>query len=112
MVDDQGNPLDARYEYYSGVTRDILKSLDAIQEKNSFRIDWEKQADRIYLAEHEYLLWQLQHCERFVGAQFQPIRFAEGEARVSIALTPQECAAQRIVTSRARRQRLLDSIID
>ncbi|MDY0096636.1 MAG: hypothetical protein RBT80_28385, partial [Candidatus Vecturithrix sp.] len=90
VVDDQGNLLDASYEYYSGVTRDILKSLDAIQEKNSFRIDWEKPADRIYLAEHEYLLWQLQHCEHFVDAQFQPIRFAEGDAKVSIAITPRE----------------------
>lgn len=97
VVDDQGNPLDARYEYYSGVTRDILKSLDAIQEKNSFRIDWEKPADRIYLAEHEYLLWQLQHCEQFVDAQFQPIRFAEGEARVSIALTPQENVLRSVI---------------
>ena len=90
VVDDQGMPLDANYEYYSGAARDILKSLDAIQEKKSFHIDWEKPADRVYLAEHEYLLWQLQHSAQFVGAEFQPIRFAEGDARVSITITPQE----------------------
>ena len=86
IVNRKGKELDARYELYSGHTRDVLKSIDQIIEKTSFRIDWERPADHVYLAEHEYLIWQLQHCDNFVDERFQPIRFDDRPASVQLRL--------------------------
>ena len=86
IVNQNGKEQDARYEFYSGHTRDVLKSIDQIVEKTSFRIDWERPEDHIYLAEHEYLIWQLQHCENFVDEDFRRIRFAESPATVQLRL--------------------------
>ncbi len=79
VVNSEGNEVETGYEYYSGAIRDMLKSLENIQEKNSFRIDWERPGNKTYLAEHEYLIWQLQHSENFVDSKFEPIRFALDE---------------------------------
>ncbi len=79
-VNEKGKAVETGYEYYSGATRDILKTLEHIQEKKSFRIDWERPEDKAYLAEHEYLIWQLRHCEHFVDSKMKPIRFAGDEA--------------------------------
>lgn len=89
VVDDKQQEIDASYEYYSGHTRELLKSLENIREKNSFRIDWEMPEDKVYLAENDYLLWQLQQCENFVDAKFQPIRFIEGAAKLMLCVAPQ-----------------------
>ncbi len=86
-VDKNGNEIESGYELYSGAVRDLLKSLENIRDKNSFRIDWEKPGDKAYLAEHEYLIWQLQHCENFVDPKFKPIRFATEEtAKLLVAI--------------------------
>lgn len=89
-VDEKRRELDVSYEYYSGHTRDILKSLAAIREKNNFQIDWERSADRIYLADHEYLLWQLQRCTNVTNAQGEPIRFVEDAAKVVLSIEPEQ----------------------
>jgi SNF2 family DNA or RNA helicase len=86
VVNEKLEPVDVRYEYYSGHTRDLLRSLEYIHERNSFRIDWERPADHVYLAENEYLLWQLQHCDNFLDAKGQPIRFAEDDGRIVVEL--------------------------
>ena len=86
VVDEKGKESEARYEYYSGHTRDILKAIENIQEKNSFRIDWERPEDHVYLAEHEYLVWQLQQCDNFVDTKLSPIRFAEEPAKITVQI--------------------------
>ncbi len=86
IVDKEGKEIKPVYEYYSGHTRDILKSLQNILEKNSYQIDWEKPGDRIYLAEHEYLLWQLRQCDNFVDSAGVPIQFTDENAKVIVSI--------------------------
>jgi len=86
VIDEKGEEIKAGYEYYNGHTRDILKSLENIREKNSFRIDWETPGDRIYLAEHEYLFWQLQQCDNFISAKSVPILFADETAKMMVVI--------------------------
>jgi len=89
VVDQSGNLVNTEYDRYSGHTRDILKSIDTISDKNSFRIDWERPGDRVYFAEHEYLLWQLQYCDNLVDENGTPIRFEDEPAEIMIAIHPQ-----------------------
>jgi len=86
VVNEKGEEIKADYEYYNGHTRDILKSLENIREKNSFRIDWETPGDRIYLAEHEYLLWPLHQCDNFINSKSGPILFAEETAKIMVVI--------------------------
>ncbi len=86
VVNKTGKELDAHYEFYNGHTRDVLKSIDRIVEKAGFRIDWERPEDHVYLAEHEYLIWQLQHCENFVDETFQRIDVVDSPADIRVQL--------------------------
>ncbi len=92
VVDDKGRETDAGYEFYSGHTRDILKVLDTIRDKNSFRIDWERPEDRIYLEDYEYLLWQLQQCSNVVNANGEPLTFSDSDAKLVLHIEPENKA--------------------
>lgn len=78
VVDRNGKEITASYEHYNGHVRELLKAIENIREKNSFRIDWENPKNRVYLTEHEYLIWQLQHCSNLVLPGHKPVKFAEG----------------------------------
>ena len=86
VVNNKGKATEANYEFYSGAARELLKSFDAIQNRNSFRIDWDNPHDEVYLGENDHLLWQLKRCDNFVDPDFKPIRFSSGAAKLILLL--------------------------
>lgn len=86
VVDKKGKGIRVSYESCSGHIRELLKAIENIQGKNSFRIDWENPEDRIYLEEHEYLIWQLQHCDNLIGPKLKPIKFIEETVKIIVRL--------------------------
>jgi SNF2 family DNA or RNA helicase len=86
VVNDKDMPVKTSFEQYSGVTRELLKSIDSIQEKNSFRIDWKIPDQKVYLADNEFLLWQLRHCNTFVSEKKTPICFVDESARLILQI--------------------------
>ncbi|MDM8522224.1 DEAD/DEAH box helicase [Desulfococcaceae bacterium HSG8] len=86
VIDEKQREIDPDYEYASGHTRNVLKFIEEVKARNSFRIDWESPNDRIYLAENEYLIWQLQYCDNFVDTELNPICFAEGTAKIVVRI--------------------------
>ncbi|MEW6618903.1 MAG: SNF2-related protein [bacterium] len=96
VVDKDRNEVEPDFEYYTGRTHDILKSIAAIRDKSNFRINWEIPDNKIYLSEHEYLLWQLQHCNNFVDAQFRPIGFMDGLAKIVVSIEGEDTLAIKI----------------
>ena len=78
--------IEVSYEYYDSYTRNILKSIGNIRDKNSFRIDWENPNNRIYLAENEYLIWQLQNCDNFVDDKLKNIIFEDELGKITISI--------------------------
>jgi len=100
IVNNKGKAVEANYEFYSGAERELLKSFDAIQNRNSFRINWDTPRDEVYLGENDHLLWQLKRCENFVDPDFNPIRFASGAARLILRLESKGAAlASKIILS-------------
>jgi superfamily II DNA or RNA helicase len=85
-VDRKMKTVTVDYRQYSGPVREVLRALESIQEKNSFVIDWEKNPDQVYLADHDYLIWQLRHCPNLVDETGRPLTFAEGEGRIVVRL--------------------------
>lgn len=86
VIDAEQKEIKPGYEYFSGHTRDLLKSIEHIKEKNYFRINWDAPADKIYLAENEYLIWQLRNCENLVDAHFKPVKFTDGLAKLIVQI--------------------------
>jgi len=99
VVDADNREVEVSYEQYSGPTRELLKSIDNIQEKSSFRIDWNVPSRHIYLAEHEFMIWQLRHCTNFIDIDHKPISFVEEPARLSIQILEKDQKGQILLES-------------
>jgi SNF2 family DNA or RNA helicase len=89
VVDEKAKPIQVRYEEYSGPERALLKSLDSLAERNAFVIDWQKEQDRIYLQEHEHLLWQLKECRNLIDEQKNILRFGQEKLQYRIKIMPE-----------------------
>jgi SNF2 family DNA or RNA helicase len=80
VINAKGEDIAPDYRGYAGQERTFLKMLESIEERRGFVIDWDKPAeasDRIYLAEYEFLLWQLRGMKNLVNAEFKPVFFHE-----------------------------------
>ena len=102
VVDQNQKEVEANYRHYSGHTRQILKSIENIDAKNSFRIDWEIPTDRIYLDENEHLIWQLRHSDNFVDAELNPISFVDEQTLSKILVLVEEEEEGRLESKRRR----------
>jgi len=90
VVDKVGEVVEVNYLTYSSTTRNLLRSLEQIHEKNSFVIDWEKSSGEIYLSEHSYLLDQLRKVDNLVDHNNKPIYFDKGVGHIRVSLEEEE----------------------
>jgi len=86
VVDAKGRMVETSYLNYGGAVRNVLRVLEQIQEKNSFVINWERPADKTYLAQHPFLLEALRHCDNVVDAALKPLEFSEQPAQLRLHL--------------------------
>ncbi len=86
-IDQQGNTIHTDHRMYNGSIREALHMLEEIQNKNSFVIDWENPQERVYLSNHETLLYFLKYCDNVVTADHEPVHFAEDEGRLTLEMT-------------------------
>jgi len=90
IVNDKGKPIEVNYLGYSGATRNLLRSIEQIQEKNSFVIDWEKPVEHIYLSEQEFLIDLLKRAGNVVNSGMKPLVFEKGIGRLRIVIEAKE----------------------
>jgi SNF2 family DNA or RNA helicase len=83
-------PVAADFRQYNGPVREVLRALESIRQKNSFVIDWEKDPDQVYLADNDFLMWQLRLCPNLVNEQGHPITFRQGEGKITIHISGEE----------------------
>ncbi|MGB0930665.1 MAG: hypothetical protein ACPGVB_07815, partial [Chitinophagales bacterium] len=86
VTDDKHKEVTVNHLNYSGAVRSVLRSIENIREKSAFVIDWEKPSDKIYLSEHDFLLWQLKHCDNFLDHRKKNIEFQKEQAVVHIRI--------------------------
>ncbi len=82
IVDRKGHEVEVSHLNYSGVLRNVVRILDQINIKNSFLIDWERTENRIYLAEHSFLLDLLVQCDNLVDAKMNPIKYHDTPGKI------------------------------
>ena len=90
VVDGKGKQIEVNYLGYSGVIRNLLRSIEQITEKNSFVIDWEKPAERIYLSEHDHLVDLLKRTLNVVDKDMKALTFSDTIGQLAIRLTKEE----------------------
>lgn len=85
-VDSKGTEIRVDYRDYSGNTRNVLKAIDFIKDKNRFEVKWNKEEVGIDLSDNSFLLWQLRRCDNLVDYKMKPVLFADetGELRLTI----------------------------
>jgi len=100
VTDSKGKPVEFDYRAHSASVREVLRSIEAIKRQLDFAIDWEKDNDNVYLAEHDYLLWQLQHCNNVIDKDNKKINFATEEGKIIIKIeTEIETEERKILTA-------------
>jgi SNF2 family DNA or RNA helicase len=90
VVDEKYNLVEVDYRQYSGNTREVLRNVEYIKDKSAFAIDWEKDSDNIYLAEYDYLLWQLKLCDNVIDHKGKKIKFESNEAKLILSIQETE----------------------
>lgn len=95
VVDEKYKPVEVNYLNYDGATRQILRSIDVIQDKKGFVIDWEKPNENLYLHDNDHLLVLLKSSPNVIGEDSQPITFQEnkGYIEMDISLKNEKMAA-------------------
>ncbi len=90
VTDERGNAAETSYLNYAGATRNVLRTLEGILEKNSFVIDWEKHQDKVYLNEYPFLMEALRLCDNLIDDQRLFIHFEEDIAEIKIFIKKDE----------------------
>jgi SNF2 family DNA or RNA helicase len=86
IIDDNRKEIEPDYRAYNGPVRDVLQAIDAIKLRSAFQIDWDKPSGRLYLADHEYLLWQLRQCPNVLDAAMRTVEFMPHEQKGNMIL--------------------------
>lgn len=90
IVNSKGKEVETSYLNYGGVTRNVLRALEQIREKNGFVINWNRPGDQIYLADYPFLLDALRLCDNVVDQGMLPITFADTPGRLRLCVTNTE----------------------
>ncbi len=106
VVDEKAKPVNVSYEEYSGAERNLLKSLESIREKSAFVIDWEKQEDKIYLSDHEHLMWQLKELTNLIDSQKGFLTLSNDKLQYTVKIEGEENGTyrSRVVLQGAKQQ--------
>ncbi len=90
VTDHKGKQVETSYLNYSGATRNVLRTLEGINEKNDFVIDWEKPQDHVYLQDYPFLMESLRHCDNLINENKLFLHFAKEEGKLRMLLKPDE----------------------
>jgi len=88
VADKSGKPVTTDYRQYSGTLRSILKSVEQIQQKAAFAIDWENPENRIYLHVHPYLLDSLLYSGKLLNKKGNPLTADKSIAQLTVEIKP------------------------
>ena len=96
VLDNKGEPVEADYVYYTGPVRTTVKSIQQIQEKTDFVINWDNPGAKVYLHEHPHLIEQLLQTKLWFGEKGDEITVAPGTAQIQLLL--EETADKKKIT--------------
>lgn len=84
---EKGAPVEVDYQQYSGTVRSILKSIQAIQSKSGFIIDWENASGKVYLHENDYLTEMLVQSKLWIDENGTIITSAANMGKIYLMIS-------------------------
>lgn len=85
-VDKNGKQAEFDYRQYSGVIRNLSKTIHTIRSRNHFTIDWQNPDSRLYLHEHPYLVPQLLESGLFIDHKHEAIKAGPEQGQMKLEL--------------------------
>lgn len=86
----KGNVISPDYLNYSGLVRSILKSVQAITQRNDFLVDWGNQENKVYLHENDFLVEQLLQSKLWIDDNGTDLQAASSVGFVSLVINEME----------------------
>jgi len=74
------------YVNYNGNTFNVLKLIQSIRERNYFKVSWETDLEKIYLAENSYLMYHLVLCNNLIDNQKNTFVFNKNKAKIKLEI--------------------------
>ncbi len=87
VVNEHGKEIITSHEYYTGRTREILKYMDEVYDRVSLAASADAAEDVVYLADHDYLFWQLLHSDLLVDERMGPVARQEDAGRLHLTIS-------------------------
>ena len=87
IVNSKYQPLEFTPSLYTGKTRQLLHLIEQIKEKKSTIINWEDNANQIYLAEHDYLIPLLTDMENVIDQDGNPIQYSSQKGELNLEIS-------------------------
>lgn len=88
-INDRGVSITPDYHLYSGETFHVLRSIDAIREKQQEVFSWEKTHNGIFLKDYPYLIHQLLRCKNLKDGRLNDIVTSDVQAELLLMLDKQ-----------------------
>ncbi len=86
VVDWQGFETETDYRIFSGVQRELLKTIESAQIQWNESLVWDSETKvGLTLHEHSHLIWLLARCGNVVNEAFDPISFIEEQAELLVS---------------------------
>ena len=89
-INDKGISITPDYHLYSGETFHVLRSIDAIREKQQEVFSWEKTHNWIFLKDYPYLIHQLLRCKNLKDGSLKDIATSDVPAEPLLLLDRQD----------------------
>ena len=87
VVNSEGNEVFPDYYLFEGHTRQLLQTLENIQQRNDFTIQWDTSSQYTRINEHPYLMALIRLCTNLVDAKMKPIVFDRTAGKVRLELS-------------------------
>ena len=88
-INDKGISITPDYHLYSGETFHVLRSIDAIREKQQEVFSWEKTHNGIFLKDYPYLIHQLLRCKNLKDGRLNDLSISNMQAEPLLLLDKQ-----------------------
>ena len=88
-INDKGFSITPDYHLYCGETFHVLRSIDAIREKQQEVFSWEKTHNGIFLKDYPYLIHQLLRCKNLKDGRLNDLSISNMQAEPLLLLDKQ-----------------------
>ena len=88
-INDKGFSITPDYHLYSGETFHVLRSIDAIREKQQEVFSWEKMHNGIFLKDYPYLIHQLLRCKNLKDGRLNDLSISNMQTEPLLLLDKQ-----------------------